>query len=379
MTAGYPGLPVYLQADGSILRAGFTTGTCAAAAARAATELLFGGGQKTEVQVATPSGLTLTLPLCQAETDGVVARCAVRKWAGDDPDVTGGLVVVAEVRVADLPGVFLAAGAGVGRVTKPGLAVPPGEAAINPVPRRQIVQAVAEVLPVGRGVAITLSIPGGEEAACKTLNPQLGIVGGLSILGTTGIVEPMSADAFRRSLPPQVDVALAAGHHRLFLVPGRMGKKNLLGRFSVAEEAVVLTGNFIGFMLKACAARGVEEAVLFGHAGKLVKVAAGVTDTHSSVADARRETLVAYAALCGVPPGVLHELMGHGTAEESVHCLLAGGYGGVLAAVAREAARRGSLMAGGNLRVGCVMTNLKGEIVGCDDVGAAALEACGNG
>jgi cobalt-precorrin-5B (C1)-methyltransferase len=372
-------LPEYLQANGLVLRSGITTGTCAAAAARAAAALLFGGETRDAVEVETPSGIVLEMPLCSAEKSGGWARCAVRKTAGDDPDITDGVTVVAEALLCPVEGVFLEGGPGVGRATLPGLALLPGEAAINPVPRQQIIKSVQGVLPAGSGVRIIISVPGGEELARRTLNPALGITGGISILGTTGIVEPMSAEAFKQSLLPQIDVAQAAGQRRLVLTPGKMGKRNAMAALPVAAEAVVVISNFVGFMLQACAARGVPEAILFGHVGKLVKVAAGITNTHSGIADARRETLVAHAALCGLPAECLQELMAHETAEESAAYLAAKGYGRVLAAVAEEAARRAAAMAGGKVRIGCIMVNLKGEVVGSDPWAAGLLKEWKNG
>jgi cobalt-precorrin-5B (C1)-methyltransferase len=229
-------LPEYLQANGLVLRSGITTGTCAAAAARAAAALLFGGETRDAVEVETPSGIVLEMPLCSAEKSGARARCAVRKTAGDDPDITDGVTVVAEALLCPVEGVFLEGGPGVGRATLPGLALLPGEAAINPVPRQQIIKAVQGVLPAGNGVRIIISVPGGEELARRTLNPALGITGGISILGTTGIVEPMSAEAFKQSLLPQIDVAQAAGQRRLVLTPGKMGKRNAMAALPVAER-----------------------------------------------------------------------------------------------------------------------------------------------
>lgn len=368
-------LPTYAQPDGSLLKAGFTSGTCAAAAAKAAVSLLFADKAIDEfITVDTPAGLTLTLPLALLVKDGDTARAGVIKDAGDDPDITNGMLVVAEARRLSFPEICLAGGEGVGRVTKPGLAIPPGQWAINPVPRSQILAHVQAVLPLNCGVAITISVPGGEQLARRTLNPELGIIGGISILGTTGLVEPMSVDACKRSLAPQIDVALAAGERRLVLTPGKMGKRNALSRLPVKADAVLLTSNFIGYMLHACVVKGVDAVLLFGHLGKIIKVAAGITDTHSSVADGRREVLVAHAALLGLPEEAILALMKHNTAEESSSYLLAHRWQNVLAAVAAEVARRAERMANGNLRVGCMLLNLAGEILAMDDYGKTWLE-----
>ena len=234
-------------------------------------------------------------------------------------------------------------------------------------------RAVSEVMPVGSGVEIMLSIPGGEELAARTLNPQLGIVGGLSVLGTTGVVEPMSAAAFWRSLIPQLDVARALGHRRVVLVPGKMGRRHALRLLPMAPEAVIVTGNFIGQLLQACVAKGIEEAVLCGHIGKLVKVAGGIADTHSSVADARREVLVAHAALAGLPLAVLRELMGHNTAEESAGFLQNRGFAFVLVSVAEAVAAKAAAMTKGRLRTGCLLLDLQGCVLAADPLATALL------
>lgn len=367
-------LPTFKQADGTILRAGYTTGTCAAAAACAATRLLYENKEETTVDVDTPAGILLTLPLALQEQGDGWARAGVVKDAGDDPDVTHKVLVVAEARPLSAEKITIDGGEGVGRVTKRGLALPVGAAAINPGPMTQILQAVKQVLPPKKGVAITILVPQGAKLAKRTLNPELGIIGGISILGTTGIVEPMSSDAFKRSLAPQIDVALAAGHKRLVLTPGKMGKKNAQAQLGVEADAVVVTSNFIGYMLTSCAAKQVPEVLLFGHIGKLAKVAAGIAQTHSAVADARRETLVAHAALGRVPYHVLTDLMQHNTAEESAVYLVENGYNIVLQSVAEAAARRAESMVKGDLDVGCILLNLAGEIIAQDSLAAKWLE-----
>ena len=367
-------LPTYKQTDGAVLRAGYTTGTCAAAAASAAVQLLYNRLNRPAVEVDTPAGVRLTLPLALQEAGEGWARAGVRKDAGDDPDVTHGIVVVALAKPLAAGEICLDGGEGVGRVTKPGLSVSVGQAAINPVPRCQIMAAIQAVLCPSEGVVVTISVPGGEELAKRTLNPELGIIGGISILGTTGIVEPMSADACKRSLVPQIDVALAAGCRRLVLTPGKMGKRNVLSRLPVQPEAVVTMSNFVGTMLEACVAKGIKEVLLFGHIGKLVKVAAGIFDTHSKIADARRETLVAHGALAGLPLASLQALMAHNTADESAGYLISQGYDQVLTAVAEAAARRTEAMVKGKLRAGCVMLNLAGEILAADTWGSLWLE-----
>ncbi len=346
------------------LRRGFTTGTCAAAAAKAAALLL--KGEKTEkVSVALPSGERVSLSIALLEKRGEKARACVVKDAGDDPDVTDGALICAEVRRCGGGEVRIRGGRGVGVVTKPGLAIPVGEAAINPVPRKMIRSAVREALPEG-GVEVTVEVPTGEELARKTMNPKLGIVGGISILGTSGIVEPWSEDAFKRSLVPQIDVALARGFAEVVLTPGRIGEKSALSR-GVPEDAVVQCGNYVGYMLEECAERGVKGVLLYGHVGKLVKVAAGIFNTHSRVADARLETLAAYAAEAGAPQELVKRVLSSATAEEAVNLLRRQGFGNVLDRIAARASQRAAERVNRKVKIGAVLINLRGEVVGSDE------------
>lgn len=262
------------------LREGFTTGTCAAAAAKAAVLLLMGKRTPPAVDVALPGGERAEIPVLYARRKTGAAEAAVRKDAGDDPDVTDGVVVVASVSWKDDDQITFAAGEGVGTVMKPGLSVPAGEPAVNPVPRRMIRDAVREV--TERGVQVTLSIPGGKAIAAKTFNPRLGIDGGLSILGTSGRVRPFSCPALRASLRCLLDVAASAGVIAPVFVPGRIGERAARNSFSLGLDQVIEVGNEWGFMLDNARGRGFTDLLVLGHPGKLAKLAAGEWDTHSS-------------------------------------------------------------------------------------------------
>ncbi len=227
-----------------------------------------------------PDGSRVSLDVARAEVHHDSAEAAVRKDAGDDPDVTDGSFVVASVRWADGDDVLFAAGEGVGKVTNPGLSVPPGEPAINPVPRRMITEAVREV--TRRGLLVEISIPGGRELARHTFNPRLGIEGGLSILGTSGIVRPFSTPALRDALRCALDVAIACGVRDPVLVPGRIGEKAAHRHFRVTDAQVVEVGNEWGFVLDLAAQADFDRVLVVGHPGKLAKLAAGSWDTHSS-------------------------------------------------------------------------------------------------
>jgi cobalt-precorrin-5B (C1)-methyltransferase len=267
----------------SELRTGFTTGACAAAAAKAAVLHLNGSPAPAEVEIAFPDGqrFTFTPSFVRRTADGVEA--GVRKEAGDDPDVTDGVTVVAAIAWTNGADVEFAAGNGVGTVTKRGLQIPPGEPAINPGPRRMIAEAVREV--TDRGVRVTISVAGGGQIAKKTFNPRLGIVGGISILGTTGIVRPYSNQALRDALKCSLDVAAANGITSLVLAPGNIGRKAAERHFKVTPEQVVEVSNEWGFMLDCAAGYSFERILVLGHPGKLAKLCDGQWDTHSSKSD----------------------------------------------------------------------------------------------
>jgi cobalt-precorrin-5B (C1)-methyltransferase len=284
----------------SALREGYTTGSCAAAAAKAAFLLLVEGRTAEIVEFPLPDGQRRRLPVEYVRRTDEGAEAAVRKDAGDDPDVTNGALIAASVAWTEGNDVEFAAGEGVGTVTKSGLAVPPGEPAVNPGPRRMIREAVREITP--RGVRVTISIPGGREIAAKTFNPRLGIAGGLSILGTTGIVRPFSCSALRESLRCALNVAAAAGIPAPVLVPGHIGERAARAHFRVAPEQVVEVGNEWGFALDEAAQRPFAALLILGHPGKLAKLTAGGWDTHSGRSGSALPIVVQmHAAILGRP------------------------------------------------------------------------------
>lgn len=262
------------------LRSGFTTGACAAAAAKAAAGILLGDPAPKEVEVGLPDGERVRFPVVFSRREDDSAVAAVRKDAGDDPDVSHGALVLASVSWTGDGDVIFAAGEGVGTVTKAGLQVAVGEPAINPVPRSMIRAAVREI--TDRGLKITLSIPGGEELAAKTFNPRLGIAGGLSILGTNGRVRPFSCQALRAALKCSLDVAGANGVDAPVFVPGRIGEKAVERYFALPPEQVIQIGNEWGYMIDSAVECGFSRLLALGHPGKLAKLATGEWDTHSS-------------------------------------------------------------------------------------------------
>lgn len=344
---------------------GFTTGTCAAAAAKAAVKMLFSGREIKKVEITLPINEKVELDIVDFRMNDEEVSCCIKKDAGDDPDVTDGAKICAKAKKSGFNGIKIKGGDGVGRVTKKGLPVKVGECAINPVPREMIVKGVREVLPKNEGVEIEIFVPGGKELAKKTMNEKLGIIGGISILGTTGIVEPKSLDAFKNSLTLQIDVANSAGIKEVVLTPGRFGEKRAM-RKGIPEDAIVQTGNFIGFMLKECVRKGMKKGLLFGHIGKLVKVSAGIFDTHSSVADARMETMAAYASLCGASRDIVNDILNSNTTETALDILKQNGLTQVFDILAERASLRAMDYVDGEMKIGTIMISKEGIVVGSD-------------
>ena len=353
----------YVRSGQKLLRCGYTTGTCAALAAAGAARLLLTGTTPETVALRTPKGIVVEVaPLfCRTSTNG--AECAIEKDGGDDVDVTTGLPVTATVTL--LPGtpeVHITGGAGVGRVTKPGLDQPVGQAAINHVPRQMITEALrreAEAACYPGGFAVTISIPGGEEVARRTFNPHIGVEGGLSVLGTSGIVEPMSQQAILDTIQLEMNQAAlrAKDHRRLILAPGNYGLDYLHETYpQFAAIPVVKTSNFIGDTLDMAATTHFEQVLLVGHVGKLCKLAGGIMNTHSHTADCRTELFCTHAALCGADREVCTALYNAATTDACLEILDTAGLRepvlqSLLAAIQLHLDRR----AGGAFRVGAVL------------------------
>lgn len=297
-------MEAYIVKDGKKLRLGYTTGSCAAAAAKAAAWMLLTGREKKTVSLLTPKGVRLELEILEITRTAEEVSCAVRKDSGDDPDATRDTLIFAAVRKTAAPGVTIDGGRGVGRVTKRGLDQPPGAAAINSVPRRMIEENVRQVMAAcgcESGLSVVISVPDGEELAKKTFNPRLGITGGISILGTTGIVEPMSEQALVDTIRVELRQRRETGADYVLLTPGNYGADFICASLGVDENTAVLTSNFIGDALDTCRLLGFRGALLVGHIGKLVKLAGGMWNTHSKFGDCRMELLAAHAAAAGLP------------------------------------------------------------------------------
>jgi cobalt-precorrin-5B (C1)-methyltransferase len=346
-----------------LLRKGVTTGACAQAAAKACAIMLTGQRKIKSVEIELPNGKKKEFTLVEQEFDKDYAGCGVIKDAGDENDVTDGIKIYCEIRRTDAAGLSIKGGCGIGIVTKPGLAVPVGEYAINPVPRQMILRDVSRILPQEEGFVVEISAPGGKEIAKRTFNPRLGVKGGISIIGTTGIVEPKSQDAYKASLSLELNVAKAGGHKTIFLASGYLGEKLLKDRFGVEESAIVKVGDYIGFMLGECVEKNISQVILIGHIGKLAKVAAGLFNTHSKFGDARLETIAAYAGSCGAASEIIREILGLRLAEESVEILRKNNLMLTFNKIAERVVERANEYCSGKLRLACIILSLKGEIL----------------
>lgn len=347
------------------LRGGYTTGACAAAGVKAG--LLFEAGQQVEqVELAALDGTRLVIPVKCVERVSEGIRAEVVKFSGDDPDITNGVSVFTTIRhLEGESGIQFVGGEGIGHVTKPGLSVPVGEPAINPGPRQLIRNVVEELLGEDAGLVVTISIPAGKELAKRTLNPILGVEGGISVIGTTGVLRPMSEEAFKNSLVPQIDVAKAAGYSSLVFVPGKIGERIAM-QYNLPQDAIVQTSNFIGFLLEAAAKRDIRRILLFGHIGKLAKVAAGVFHTHNRVADGRMEALAAYAAAEGLPSEGVRRILASVTTEDAMTVIEEYGIRQVYRILAERASLRAERYVFGEMEIGTVMVTLDGRVLGMD-------------
>ena len=358
-----------VSVDGKLLRRGFTTGTAAAAAAKGAYLLLSTGEVPDIVDVKLPSGLILKIitDFCSYDSNTNTAFCSVKKYAGDDIDVTNQLEIVAKVSYSNEAKIKLTAGDGIGIITRNGLQLDINEPAINPKPR-ELIFSQFENESENLGLNIEISVPNGKEVAKKTFNPRLGIVGGISILGTTGIVEPMSEDAFKRSLLEELKQKKSEA---LCFTFGNMGEKNLIAR-GVAEDKICICSNFIGYMLREASSLGVKKVLLSGHLGKMVKLSGGIFNTHSHIADAKNEIIAANLALLGAPKALIEKIMQCLTAEESISSIREYGYNEVFDILAQKAAEKSHAHTYNEILVETMMFDLKGNLI-CESNGANTL------
>jgi len=298
---------------------GITTGTAATAAAVASILHLKGEKDIKKVIVDAPYD-KLEIDIKSVEKlSKTKARSIVVKRPYNDPDITVNIDIIATVQLNKFPGITIKGGKGVGTVTKPGLQVPPGEPAINPTPKKMIKRNIKKYLSPGEGATVTISVPEGEKIAKKTMNPRLGIKGGISILGTTGIARPMSTEAYKASLACQIDIASSKGWEELVFVPGNIGENLAKKHFkNIEEDRIIQMGNFPGHMLKIASEKHLKRIILLGHAGKIIKIGAGIFNTKNTIADGRREIITAHAALNSAPTSLILKIFKKRTVEEMI-------------------------------------------------------------
>lgn len=305
-------LEKYVSKGSKKLRCGFTTGTCAAAASAGAARMLLSGKVIENITVITPSGNSVTVGLTDIKKENDYVSCAVQKDSGDDPDVTDKILVYSTVSY-EKSGITVDGGEGVGRVTKNGLKQQIGEAAINPVPRKMIeeqLKTAASDYSYDGGLKAVISVPMGIQIAKKTFNPRLGIEGGISILGTTGIVEPMSEQALIDTISVELDVRKAQNEEFIIVTPGNYGQDFLRDNLGIAVDKCVKCSNFIGDTIDMCIEKGFKSMLLVGHIGKLSKLGCTIYNTHSRYADGRMEAFALCVALCGAEREVLENILG---------------------------------------------------------------------
>ena len=350
------------------LRRGWTTGTCAAAAAKAAFAALLTGEFPDPVAVTLPRGERPSFALAVARKDGAAATAGIVKDAGDDPDVTHGALVCATVRIGKAgAGVTFRAGEGVGTVTRPGLPLPPGEPAINPVPRRMIEAAIAEVAAAHSCAAdaeVAISIPGGEALAAKTLNARLGIIGGLSILGTTGIVVPYSCSAWIASIHSGIDVARAAGLEHIVGSTGANSEAAARKLYGLPEIALIDMGDFVGGMLKYLRRHPVPRVTIAGGVAKMTKLAQGLTDLHSKRGEVDLAALAKFAAAAGANEQIEGDILAANTAAQAFALAQASGVplGDYVARAAQQTAA--TIVAGADISLEVVLFDRGQNLVG---------------
>lgn len=339
------------------LREGFTTGSCAAAAALACCLWLRDGK--------CPEQVCITVPEGRRYVTAVIAHdggCGVIKDSGDDPDITNGMEIISSVELLAGDGeIVFAAGDGVGTITEVGLKYPVGEPAINPVPRQMIEDAVRSVFG-RRSARVTVSIPGGEEVARRTFNPRLGIVGGLSVLGTSGVVRPMSEDALKESLYVELKMRVSQGAEALVFTFGNQGEEAM--KRLVPGLPIVQVSNYIGFMLDSAAELGVRRLIIGGHPGKLAKTAAGVMQTHSQYADGRREAIITQLALMGAPVTLLERVDRCVTTDAIMALVHEAGLDEVWRRLAKAAHRYCSARVRHEIRIDVIVTDAQGAELG---------------
>lgn len=321
----------YVYIDGKKYKRGYTTGSCAAAASKASVYMLLTKEKIYNINIDTPKGIPLTLSVRNIEISDDYAICSIEKDGGDDIDATHKMNIFAKAELIDNlddEEILVTGGKGIGLVTKKGLSVEVGKYAINPIPMKMIKSEVKKIIrekedfiEKNKSIKITIFAPEGEEIAKKTFNPRLGIVGGISILGTTGIVEPMSEEGWKKSLSIELEMKRAQGLDKIILVPGNHGEEFIREHLKIDIHNCVRMSNFVGYMLNEAKRLGFKKILMAGHIGKFIKISAGIFQTHSKVCDARNEIMIANLALLGADLDFLNKINECVTTEGAVEII----------------------------------------------------------
>lgn len=352
----------FVYIDGKKYRRGYTSGSCACGATKAALRMLLEKRNINEVRIGTPKGVDLDLKIDNISRGKDWVQCSVKKNGGDDIDATHGMDIFARLELVqadqvpdfrsdlDSDYLFITSGQGIGRVTKKGLDIRPGRPAINRVPLNMILKVVQETLDEagldiydylgGRKILVTIFAPQGQEIAKRTFNSNLGIEGGISIIGTTGIVDPMSDEGWKKALSAELAIKRAEGRETIILVPGNIGRDIMAKSYGADLDGIVKMSNFIGYMLMETKRLGFKRVIVGGHIGKLIKLSGGITNSHSRVADARREIMVANLALLGAPLELLKEVDACLSTDAMVDIIRKAGYSQVFKVLADKAASK---------------------------------------
>lgn len=352
----------FVYVDGKKYRRGYTSGSCACGATKAALIMLLEKRNINEVRIGTPKGVDLDLKIDNISRGKDWVQCSVKKDGGDDIDATHGMDIFARLELVqadqvpdfrsdlDSDYLFITSGQGIGRVTKKGLDIRPGRPAINRVPLKMILKEVQETLDEAdldiydylgvRKILVTIFAPQGQEIAKRTFNSNLGIEGGISIIGTTGIVEPMSDEGWKKALSAELAIKRAEGREAIILVPGNIGRYIMAKSYGADLDGIVKMSNFIGYMLMETKRLGFRKVIIGGHIGKLIKLSGGITNSHSRVADARSEIMVANLALLGAPLELLKEVDACLSTDAMVDIIRDAGYSKVFKVLADKAASK---------------------------------------
>ncbi len=352
----------FVYVDGKKYRRGYTSGSCACGATKAALIMHLEKRNINEVRIGTPKGVDLDLKIDNISRGKDWVQCSVKKDGGDDIDATHGMDIFARLELVqadqvpdfrsdlDSDYLFITSGQGIGRVTKKGLDIRPGRPAINRVPLNMILKVVQEILDEagldiydylgGRKILVTIFAPQGQEIAKRTFNSNLGIEGGISIIGTTGIVDPMSDEGWKKALSAELAIKRAEGRETIILVPGNIGRDIMAKSYGADLDGIVKMSNFIGYMLMETKRLGFKRVIVGGHIGKLIKLSGGITNSHSRVADARREIMVANLALLGAPLELLKEVDACLSTDAMVDIIRKAGYSQVFKVLADKAASK---------------------------------------